>query len=130
MADRKLFTLTLSDRQGRYVSYLLDEAVSDQPDFLVAAIAEMKGTLLGEPEHTATRRNPAPESADPNRKTTFSKRDDNPLPLTGAPLLVPEEVRAIPKEVQERVDAEVREQLAKIPGSALYKRPVKDTPQA
>jgi hypothetical protein len=95
--DGELLILTLQKvgGGGRYVSMLLDEAVSDQPDFLVAVVAEMKGRLSGE----------------------------IPTVVPGAPLFVPEEIRAIPKEVQERVDAEVREQLSKIPGSALYKRP-------
>lgn len=74
MADRKLFTLTLSDRQGRYVSYLLDEAVSDQPDFLVAVIAEMKGTLLGEPEHT-----PSPEGEAAIRADMRARLEANPI---------------------------------------------------
>lgn len=46
-----------------------------------AKIQQIEGEWVDSPGLTATQSYPA-ESADPNRKTTFSKRDDNPLPLT------------------------------------------------
>jgi hypothetical protein len=52
----------------------------------MAKIQEMHGDWIDSAKMTATQRNPEPfaEKADPNRKTTFSKRDDNPLPLDEA----------------------------------------------
>lgn len=48
----------------------------------MAKIQEMHGDWVDSAKMTATKRNPEPfaEKADPNRKTTFSKADDNPLP--------------------------------------------------
>jgi hypothetical protein len=45
-----------------------------------AKIQQIDGDWVDSPGLMATQSYPA-ESADPNRKTTFSKRDDNPLPL-------------------------------------------------
>lgn len=47
-----------------------------------AEIQQMSGEWVPSASLSATKRNPAPveESADPNRTTTFSKRDDIPLP--------------------------------------------------
>lgn len=50
MANASLFTLTLTRKDGQFVSMFLDEAVSEDPRFLVAAVGEMK---------TAVRKMPA-----------------------------------------------------------------------
>lgn len=48
-----------------------------------AKIQQIDGDWVDSPGLMATQSYPA-ESADPNRKTTFSKQDDNPLPFNGA----------------------------------------------
>lgn len=48
MPEPQLFHLILSDRSGNYVTILLDEAFSEDPEFLVEAIRQMKQRLASE----------------------------------------------------------------------------------
>ena len=47
--EPQLFNLTLSNRAGQYVGILIDEAVSEDPEFLVSAMARAKQALAAMP---------------------------------------------------------------------------------